>query len=324
MQIDISMLGLCCLARCKKYGGNMKKIYFLSIVLLSAVLLNACNQSNTPSKLNVSLKGFGYFIDNVPQDYWASTVTTKPSLTYTFEFVFSGQLTASNIVSAKVFINDTDKCWTIDQNDFNEESNTLTGYNYYSNININELPIGKLVAKVILSDGSELSKTVIMSVPGSTSNGSYQYVYNPDNESFADYPSVTCKSIQRPLITKISRSTDDVSVSFTVIGSDVNNGCVWYYDATNRYLGTSNYFREEKSGSCFIGLNGGSGFLSSDGSNNIIISNNSQILKNGKAISQEDFNSIIKARIVVFDGEQYVSSATYINFDYRAISELSK
>lgn len=293
-------------------------------LLFCSFLFFSCNQSTSSKSSNVSITEFGYFATNCAYDFYSSSSTNRPSLSYTFDIVFSGGLTSTDISSAKVYINNSNLWWTLSTDNFDESTQVLHGSGFWYTANMCELPVGMLTADIILTNGTELTKEITMGIPGSKTNQAYQYVYNADDETTPIYPSVTYKALRRPIITSFNRTTDSITISFKVVGDEVNNGFIWFYDSADNFIGRAAYFRDPSTGSCFSGLNSGTGFNSQDGNTNIYIASSSCILINNNLISATAFASISRARVVVLDGSQYETATRHGSFDYRAISEASK
>ncbi len=269
----------------------------------------------------VTILGISYFAVNTPSDWWASTSSVKPGLTYSFGIKFEGSLTQADIVSAKVYLPNSAKYWTIDPDHFDQSANELyeTGFRFDSYMY--ELPVGEMKMEVVLTDGSRLERLFTMGVPGHEANEGHSYVYNED--VVPTYPTASIQALYRPIITASSFTTSPISVTFTVNGPDVHNGWIWCYDAALNYIGCTSFFRDSVTGSCFSGLNGGSGFnISNGGSNTISLINTDLFDSNGNSVTPASFALIKKFRVVVTDGVQYESSS-YTAFDYKAISALN-
>jgi len=172
-------------------------------------------------------------------------------------------------------------------------------------------------AQVTLTNGSVLEKTFTMGVPGSTTNGSYNYVKNEEVISSTLTPATV--ALARPAISSFSFSNSSFTVVFVANDTNRHNGWIWFYTNTGIFVGYSPYFLDGKTGECFSGFNSGHGFQSL---NTVVLTNSDIVDSNGYAISASNFNLIKQCRVVITDGKQF-EPTSYNNYAYRAISSCS-
>jgi hypothetical protein len=181
--------------------------------------------------------------------------------------------------------------------------------------------VGNLKAKVAFTDGRVSEFPFVMGVPGASSNNGYSYVYCLDDKPSALNADVSTAALMRPIATSSVKTASDLTVNFTVKGSNVHNGWIWFYNASGSYIGRSVYFLDASTGTPFGGMNSGGGFSSTDGSvNSVAIAQTDIIDSYGEAITAAAFGDITQAWVVVVDGAQYAGPGSFADYDYRAIS----
>lgn len=297
------------------------KTKFALMIMLIVVFLAGCTPSN---KTDVSLSMVYYVLRNTPSDWWNPSSTIKPALTYDFTLVFEGNLSASDIVSARVYLPNLTSYWTLDPSNFNGSTNRLRQSGFYWGNHIHELPIGNLRAEVELSNGTELEYVFTMGIPGHKTNNGMSYVYSADDGILPTYPGVSVAALRRPTISNHSISNSEINITFTVNDENVNNGWIYFYDAAGNYIGWTKYFRDAITGVCLDCLNTGSGFNHGEsGDNSAIITNTDIFDADGNAISSSVFSTITQCRLVVVDGAQYETSTSYSHYDYISFSGLT-
>jgi len=309
----------------------MKIIHIIArLVVLPFMLLflGSCQQPATPSTSSktITITKVGYTINSVSSDWWSATATTKPSLVYHFWIYYSGDISAADISSARVYLpGSTSSYWTIDPSLYFDATNHLVGGNgsYWLTANPKELPIGSLTAKVTLTNGNTASFPFTMGSPGSTLTNNYTYVFSAQDETAASYPLVSTQALERATPTSFTNSGSTISVSFTVNGPSTVafNGFVWLYDANYNYVGVSPYFLDSSTGAISSTL-GGTAFNNSSGQSNTVTLTLSNVTNNGTQVSATQFSGIAHCRVIVQDGVQYggINGFSYSTYDYRAIS----
>jgi hypothetical protein len=304
-----------------------KRFFAVGGLLVILSIFAGCTQpTGGTTGSSASISHVYYVVYNTPADWWSAASTVKPELTYYFAIKFDGSISLADVASANIYLpNSNTLCWTLRTNTsggfFEASSQILSGSGFLFQDEPCELPVGTMTAVVTLTNGTILKKTLTSGVPGNTDNGTCSSLYS---EGFTAIPtSRYTKALMRPTITSAtSVSGSSVSLTFTVNGANVHNGSVWLYDSAGLYIGHSPWFRSSTTGQCFAGLNGGSGFMITDGaSNTITLTASSVYTDNGYSVGQTAFGKIAKARAVVFDGAQY-ESATYSGYDHKSISPM--
>jgi hypothetical protein len=308
----------------------MKNRLLIGLILVTALcmLTLSCSQPAAVD-VNATITNVGWFVNTTPNDWWSASSTYKPLLVYNFNIYFSGNISASDIEYARVYLPGSTTWWTLDHaNGFNAAGSVISGSGFWYSDNLKELPIGNLNAEIKLLNGKISDMPFTVGYPGSINPGSNSYVYSSDDEKVAAYPSVSKAALRRPSVTSLIYSgggSPTVTVSFIIRGTDVHNGFIWYYDSLNNYIGRSPYFRDANTGADSSNLSGGT-FNRNDGSTNTHTVYAADLIDgNGAVVTSSAFTTIAKCRVVVFDGLQYESlpSKPYIHYDFRAVSSLA-
>jgi hypothetical protein len=295
---------------------------FAIIVVAISLLAVSCDTGEH----DFAIAAVSFTMDNKPEDYWASA-SSAPILAYHFELLYRGDIAATDIEFARVYLpGTTSQWWTIDPLDYFDPVGKTIGdmsTSHYSDDNVRELPIGELVAEVALTDGTVSRYAFTMGQPGATTTGGYAYAYAADDGLSPTYPSLSVPALRRAAVTGLATDTDDgtITVGFTVNGPNANNGYVWLYDSAGDFMGASPWFRDPSTGAYASSVNGGAGFANADGAANTVVLSAPQITADGAAISDAAFAAIAHCRVVLTDGAQYASMG-YGNYDYRSVSSL--
>jgi hypothetical protein len=295
----------------------------LVCVLILLLGFAGCRSAtNSSSGDGVSIKGVGYIAVNAPTDWWNTSSSAKPSLSYNFTIYFNG---SPSVSTARVYLpNNSSFYWTLDPSLYNSSTNSISEQGFWWTDDTRELPVGTMKAEVSLTDGTTLDYMFTMGIPGNKTNSGDAYAYSVEDETTPLYPQVTVPALQRATISSFQVSPTEIDISFSINGNNVNNGWIWFYDSSNVYIGRSPYFLDSSNGAVFGGLNLGKSFNNAEGQNNSVVLNNGQLFdSHGNAVSNSDFSRITHCRLVVIDGAQYVAAGKgYTDYDYKAISTL--
>jgi hypothetical protein len=296
-----------------KYRTGLLLLAFASIVSLGV----SC-KSNSGEDKTVSIDKVGFYIGTCTTDYWSSGASIKPYLAYYFKLYFSGDIAASDVEYARVYLpNGSTHYWTFDlANGFDAANKYIYGNGFCGSGNTMELPIGTMRAEIKLADGKSSTYDFTMGIPGNTSPGSYSYVYSADDETNGS--SSYAPALRRPSVTSFANSGSAITVGFAANGSNVHNGWVWFYTSSGTYVGAFYYFLDPTTGAVSPKLSGG---FQAAGANTLSSIAAGDIRDSSEnSISASTFSTIAKCRVVVCDGLQYAASGKYANYDYRAMS----
>jgi hypothetical protein len=314
-------------------GRDMKAkaLALLACAIMASVSFVACSSGSDDAPKTVNITDVGFSIANRPTDWYSASATNKPNLVYNFTLVLEGNMTAADIASAKVFLPNSDtSSWSFTPaEDFDPAKKSIYGGFFDDGRTVGgvpnagsgvELPIGTMKAVVKLTNGVSSSYDFTMGVPGSTSTGGMSYVYSPDDEAGAVEPSISAPALQRPTVTAFTGGgPDPLVVSFAILGNDVHNGWVWFYDSSDEYVGEFYPFRARSDGTASVRLNGAA-FNAENGGTNTLTVGASDIHYNNTAISSAAFSAISSCRVVVCDGAQYEAADRWTWYDYKAVS----
>lgn len=287
-------------------------------------LMASCKTSTSSDSdmKSLTITSVAYYATTCPSDYWQSSVTYKANLVYYFGIHFAGDIQASDVLYARIYLpNNSSSYWTLDlAKGFDAADSEIWGANCYDGDDIKALPIGTMKAEIKLTDGAVADYSFTMGVPGSKTANGYSYAYSKDDEPSPFYASST-PAIQRPTVNSLTLSGGStLSISFTVNGDNVHNGWIWLYDSSDTYLGRFSYFLDPANGAVSPRLSGGLFNYSNGGTNTVTLSVADLVDSSGNAMSAAAFSTIAHCRVVVCDGAQYAAPGRYASFDYRALS----
>jgi hypothetical protein len=291
-----------------------------------AFLTVSC-QSPVSSSANMTITHVGWSADSTPSDWWSATATNRPGLVYNFTLYFDGNVNASDIAYARVYLpGNKNLWWTFDlSNQFNGASKSIGGStNFWESDNFNELHFGTMTAEVKLVSGKLVDYDFVTGLPGGAANSGASIVYSPSAESTPSYPSVSSPAMTCPIVNSASFGGTGTTITFTVLGQNINNGRVWFYDAANNYIGKSMSFRDQTTGATNSIFGSGTFSRTSGSSNTVLVPSNGITDRSGNVISSAQYQTITHCRVYIYDGIQYAtgSNPSYTDFDYRAISSL--
>jgi len=299
----------------------MKRLAPPTLALLALLILGSCTPTLGSTPKTVAITHVYYTIYNVPSDWWSATATVKPALVYHFKIYYQGNLSASDIASARIYRPGTSGAfWSIDPQKYFDPVQGSIGdmsYSFWNISNSSELPIGVFTAKVVLTNGVSSVQNFTMGVPGSVDPGSYSLVYS-ETETTPSSLTACAPALLRPEVTAFTYSGGSFQISFTVKGPNAFNGFVWLYDGTGAFVGGLPYFRLS-TGENYAGLNGGSGL--NLGANSLIVGA-SDIKFGTTTVDPALLPGVAWCRIVLQDGLEYSVGGAYTTYDYRAISPL--
>jgi len=296
-------------------GFESWSLALLLILGLAAMGLAGCQMAGGGgSNESATITNVGWDIENCPSDM------TSNILCYNFYLYYSGNISASSVQYARVYLSDG-TYWTIDPAIYlNATRNYIGGIERcYWNTSVTDLPVYALKAEIKLNNGKDSTYSFTPHIPGSLTNGSYSYVYAP--EAGTGYYSGEAAAVARPVATGIIVSSN-VTVTFTTNDTHVNNGWVWFYDSGDNYLGGFFYFRDSTTGATSSRLNGGSPINKNGTQNTVTVSASDIKDTNGNPLSS--VSGIAHCRVVVTDGSQYEIEGTghYADYDYESISAM--
>jgi hypothetical protein len=291
------------------------------------ILFQSCSKGEDSPK-TVTVTSVNYNIDNTPADWWSDGAGI--ALSYRFWVNFSGDIAANDIASVRVYLpGDSAVFWAMDAaNGFDAKDGCIFGSGFSRSIaqgeNVKELPIGTMKAEITLTNKAVSYCYFNTGYPGNLTAAPYTFAFSED-EASADYPGTSAAALRRPSVSQLTNDGASVAVTFAANDARINNGHVWFYDASGKYIGWFGYFREKSSGAV-SGKLAGTAFHTDGTSNTITLSSADILDSNSAAISSSVLASIAKCRVLVTDGTQYSSNSTikngYVHYDYRAISPL--
>jgi len=305
----------------------MKKLLVVSCALLLALCAVGCgNAGNNNKPLNFTITGFGWAYENIDPSFWSNPPGVRAF--YDFWVRYSGTIAYNNIVSASVTA-PTGVSWNLVPNSsyVDTQNKVLGGWGrWYENSSPYVLPIGNFQVTVKLSDGSTKTYSHVIPAPGMLTTGSYTSMQTEDLGSVSG----AAQMVPRAKITgsqTLNQTTKQIDLNFMVLDAAgiVYDGNVWFYDASDNYLGGFFYFRDPKTGgiSALLISGGGTGTFDTHGVNELILGASDVTLANG--VSQYTFFSTVSKFIVVLtDGAQYgPQSSGNLDYDGRSFSAMT-
>jgi hypothetical protein len=316
--------------RRKGLGMKSRPLSPVASIVLASIALSACSPGAGKAPKTVSLTDVAYAIINRPVDWYSAASSAKPTLVYDFSLFLSGNMAASDIEYARVYLpNDNGYYWSFNPADcFDPATKELYGGFYYGGREVGgvkdagsgeELPIGLMRAEVRLLNGATSTYSFLMGVPGNASPGANSFVYNPDEEAAAVEPALSAAALRRPTVTGFTAGGSSLVVSFMVNGNDAHNGWVWFYDGSDVMVGKFYPFRAAADGTVSDRL-AGSAFNRTDGAANTLTVSAADVLDSGAPVSGARFASIRACRVAVCDGAQYEAADRWAWYDYKAVS----
>lgn len=299
----------------------MKKLRLPLLALIACLCFCACQPPTTkPKTVNATISGVEWRAYNIDRSFWSNPTASTTHLYYSFWIDFSGSLSARDIASAKILLQDGSS-WTLDpSSEFDSEYNSLDAL-YYPDKN-DVLPLCPMKAVVVLSDGTSLSKSFVTTPPNyvNSMQSSFSYLL-ARGESLYTYDSGTCRyELDRPILSSgvYSSSGPLLTLSFSTSDPDNNiyNGLIAFYDGSGKYVGKTSSLGNTGNNPS-PKLNAGGGFKR-DGTSNTYATNGNDI----SFASGYTLASIYEYRVFILDGRQYAGGSDNGNADHEAISAL--
>lgn len=184
----------------------------------------------------------------------------------------------------------------------------------------NELPLGEYNFEIILHNGFKITEKLNVPAPDSVDTDGNLGVYTEDYQNAENPPEKFISMPKRAIINDCVMDEEEskLIVKFLVDDPRIYNGWICLYDSYNKYLGSSNYFRNFNNGEFSKVLNNGTDF-------NIVGSENLAIISINDINFKEDWYSIkdiSNIRIGLSDGYQYTDIPVF--YDTESLSLLKK
>jgi hypothetical protein len=295
---------------------NLKLSYSIFLIIMSLFLLAGGPQATPPNAANISITSLGWYYENIDPSFWNAPPSNGQTAYYDFFIHYEGNIAFSDISYARVYLPDH-SYWTIniDSTYLNTQYSYIGGYGRWYSNQLDVLPIGALQVEVRLTNGVDSKYTAQIPAPGGTTTGTATTMYSQDLSS---PPANSAPMVLRATIgtgNTLTTSTSTIVIKFSVTDSKVYDGYVWFFDASNNYLGGFFRFRNPSTGAICSQLSGSS--LNINGTNNTLTLKPTDLTLNQGAT----FSQIAKFFLVLTDGYQYgVQSNGLAIYDGRSIS----
>lgn len=280
---------------------------FVFFILVAAA---GCESSENPK--TITIKSLGWFIDNIDYSYWSSG-TAASHCFYQFGITYEGDISLSDVSYARIYLPGSSTYWTmpLSSSTFNSTTKRIGSSWFYYTSTSNVLPLGTVKVEVQLTNGSMATLSKLIPAPASNSTDGYSYVHTED---YSTSSSAYVQTLKRPAIVSKSKSSSNISITFTSNDTKFYNGYIWFYDSNKTYLGMSKRFRDTLSTSVSSIINSGSS-INNNGTNNTV-----SLVASDIDFVTGDFNQISSFIVLLTDGSQYVSFGKYSSCDSRAFS----
>lgn len=286
------------------------------LVLITLGIASCSNPTSNPTVIApATLTKVGWIVENIDSTFWSGTAPSG-HLFYDFTLYYNGNLSVSDISSARVYLANGNY-WTLNPSSYlNTSTQSIGGYTrFYLTANGNQLPTGSLRAVLIFANGTSSALNFYTHEPGSTT-----YTYG-QVKSEDDLVTANCAAaLKRPTVTSAVKSST-LLVTFSLNDSNFYNGWVWLYDSSRNYLGRSPYFRSTSTGVVTSYVNSNSGILYNSGTSNTVTFALNDITP-AAGTNLSSLTNVYSCILVAQDGSQYACSGNFNNYDYRALSSL--
>jgi hypothetical protein len=283
------------------------------LLAFATCVLASCSDSTGPAESKkIELTRIGWYFQNSPPDYGAPySLSLDLGLHYAGSDLVSGDI-ASATASAE------GGTWNLmpTASSLNDSAKTIAyGWdNFYSSLfssNGSVMPIGEYAFSVKLKNGALVASDFPVPAPGALTDQGYRFVYTEDYTG--QVTSAFHPMLRRPAIRTVDLFDDTIAVEFSISDSLAYGGWLWYYDASNRYLGRSEYFRNYSTKAISWILNEATTFRTDGKPNLVRVTAAHSVMNTG-----ETYGSIQSVRVVVTDGLQYANTTR--SWDCRAFS----
>jgi hypothetical protein len=189
--------------------------------------------------------------------------------------------------------------WYI-EDDYDEAGGYWGGWYYYSNSAPHAVVLG--IYEVVARDSAdhEITASVSINTPGSSIGSGFIY-----SEDYTGPTVGGVEMLNRATSPSGTKGASELSLSFMVNDSRVNNGRISFYDSNGDWITVSDWFKDI--------INGGSG-LNTDGSLNTLNISSSKLDLQGYS-----YSDVAGYHVALFDGAQYAPEDT--QYDHRSFSE---
>ena len=301
----------------KKVGKGLTALLVGTVL----VLLVACQNSTSSPSAPAKITRVGWFVENIEPSYWTATPHRPGQLFYDFFLHYTGSFSASDVKTARVYLPGGTTWWTIDPAVYLDNTNKiLGGYNrWYSGSDSNDdaLPLGTLKAVIEFNNGTSTSFDFTPHKPNALVNGGYTYVATAAKASVIGSTLAT-PAVSFPTSVVANKTASGVTVAFTLNDLNINSGYLWFFDASDKYLGGFFDFRDSKTNAVSTLFTPASTFHTS-GNNSITIPQASLSPADSTINTADMLSNMTKVVVVVIDGAQYTPLG-YADNDYTAIS----
>jgi len=286
--------------------------YSLIIMTFVFFCLVGCKNNNpvSPQSQNLTIDNVDWIFTNHPPDInnghlaleitlHYSGVALQPSKVSYFKMTASGITWNPPISSSNLF------------DSLSEISQAFYAPSLSSNASV--LPIGSYNFELKLTDGSDVSKIVVLPAPGSLSNNGYNFVYTEDYSGGT--ASTFTRMIRRPIPNSVTKTNDSITIAFTSNDTLFYNGVIWLYNYSGNYIGYSILFRNTVTKALSNIINNGNTIYFDGITQNVV----KLYPQNYYVYSPSSFNDIYSIRVVITDGIQYKDNPNY-SYACKAIS----
>jgi len=291
-----------------------KSSLIILLILLSFLFFN-CPPVVEEEDFDISIDDLGWYIENIDTSYWTGTAPDATCF-YDFFIHFKGNFSLGDISYARVYAINSTIFWNLPINStFVDMANkVIMSPRFYYETPGHYLPIGNVKGEIKLKNGQKASFDKIIPAPGSTSQGTYNFVYT---EAYSSTPGADfAPMVKKASVTSYSKNdiNQTVSITFSINDNKVCDGWIWFYDSSNNYIGVSTHFIDTATGNLYTSLFTG-GVFNTNGTNNTFNITDTDITFG----TGYDFSNIAKFIIVLRDGKQYMPDS-YSSYDCRSIS----
>jgi hypothetical protein len=287
--------------------------YTIIIFVFVLLFLMGCKNNDNPvssQSQNLKITNIGWIYTNHPSDINGGHLDLDIILHYSGASLQPNEISYFKMTAAG-------GTWTppITSTNLLDSLSEIVQAFYSSSLSSNAsvMPIGSYGFELKLTDGTDVSQTIVFPAPGSSSTNGYSFIYTEDytggtTGSFA-------RMIRRPTFNSVTKVNDTITATFTNSDTLFYNGYIWFYNSSGSYIGGLPWFRNITTKALSNVINKGV-TIYSDGMTHNVVKFTQQ---NCVIYSPASFNDIYSMRIIVTDGIQYQNNPGR-SYDCRAVS----
>jgi hypothetical protein len=290
---------------------------FVGLVLILSILA-ACSQSPVASVSGELEDTVGWYIGNLPENYWLSD--PRPSAVIDLFVTFKdSSINATDIDKVEITNSlSPTRSWnyTADRIADYFFTSPSTGKKRLSfpglwtdNLSANGsvIYLGTYTVEVTLKNGKRGTASLVTPAPSALNANGYSYAYS--SEDYVGTPPSNYVALpKRATIQSASLNSagDALALNFSVNDDKVYNGWVLFFNSNGDYLGFAGDFRDFTTGALYPKLNNGQE-LRTDGTSNIL-SLTATDVQVAEGVTNFTLSMIKSFRIILTDGKQYIGT----------------